>query len=137
MGLSALEKNMTTETTQKRQKGFRKTDENGVRDPNIKVGPREPKKMTKRAIKDRELMSILRRVKPHLSDAIMTAANIMKNEEANDSNKLRAAVILLDAYRQLTTDIYAGKDQDEGEGTEVQPQQEKTVAFSLRVVNQE
>ena len=136
MGLSALEKNMTTETTQKRQKGFRKTDENGVRDPNIKTGPREPRKTTKRAIKDRELLGVLRKIKPHVSDAILVAAKMLGDPKASENGKLRAAVILLDNYKSMMNTLYDGKDVDE-EGTEVQPQQDKSPVFSLRVVGDE
>lgn len=123
-------------TNEKKHQGFRKTEDNGgVRDPNIRTGPRETKKLTKRAIKERELLSILRKVKPHLSDAIMTAATIMHNKDASHVNQLKAAVILLDAYRELTNDIYSGKDVDENEeGQEVQPQNQGAVV-SFKVIN--
>lgn len=123
--------------TEKKHQGFRKTEENGgVRDPNIKVGPREPKKMTKRAIKDRELLTVLRKIKPHVSDAIMTAAKMLGDPKASENGKLRAAVILLDNYKSMMNSLYDGKDEDQ-EGTEVQPQEDKTPVFSLKVVNQE
>lgn len=120
---------------EKKHQGFRKTSENGgVKDPNILSGPRTRKPMTKRALKERELMNVLRKVKPHLADAIKTAADIMKNEKASEANQLKAAVILLNAYRELTNDVYSGKDVDENEeGLEVQPQ-EDSVVFSLKVV---
>ena len=41
----------------------------------------------------------------------MTAADIMKNKEATHQNQLKAAVILLNAYRELVIDPY-GKDVD-------------------------
>ena len=89
------------------------------------------KKFTKRELRERELLMILRKLRPHVADSIIAAAKIMKNEQALDSNKLKAATILLDNYRKLVLDLYDGEDQ-EGEGTEVQ--QENRPLFSLKVI---
>ena len=106
-------------------------------DPRINRAGRKPndpdKVKTKREIRDSELLSLLRKIKPHLSDSIVTAAKIMKNDQAADTSRLKAAVILLDAYKELVNDVYNGEDQED-EGLEVQPQSNQPV-FSLKMIN--
>lgn len=116
---------------------FKKRAETGEIDPRINTAGRikSDKVVTKRSIRDRELLGLLRKIKPHLSESIMTAASIMKNKEASHMNQLRAATVLLQAYRELVNDAYNGEDPEE-EGTEVQPQPTGPV-FSLRMVNTE
>lgn len=109
-------------------------------DPRINRGGRPPKssileKPTNRELKERELVMLLRKIKPHVADAIMQAAKIMKNQEASHQNQLKAATILLDNYRRLTLDMYDGEEHAEDEGTEVQ--QNNAPVFSLRVINDE
>ena len=95
-------------------------------DINRQGRPRQ-EKMTRRQVKDQELLSILRKLKPHLSDSIMTAATIMKNDKAMDSNRLKAAVILLNAYKELVTDVYNGEE-------EMEQEEQNMPVFSLKVV---
>ncbi len=116
---------------------FKKRDENGAYDPKINLKGRPPvdkeNAPTRREIREKEFLSILRKIKPHLSESIMTAAKIMKNQEASHQNQLKAAVILLNAYKELTNEVYDGEDADL-EGTEVQPNNPAAV-FSLKVIN--
>ena len=86
-------------------------------------------KKTNRELKEKELLMLLRKIKPHVSEAIIQAARIMKNEEASHQNQLKAATALLDNYRKLTLDLYDGDA--EGEGTEVQ---ENAPSFSLTLL---
>jgi hypothetical protein len=92
-------------------------------------------KPTNRELKERELVMLLRKIKPHVAEAIMQAANIMRNDEATHQNQLKAATILLDNYRRLTLDMYDGEEQADEAGTEVQ--QNNAAIFSLKVVNEE
>jgi Family of unknown function (DUF5681) len=92
-------------------------------------------KPTNRELKERELVMLLRKIKPHVAEAIVQAANIMKNQEASHQNQLKAATILLDNYRRLTLDMYDGEDQADEAGVEVQ--QNNAAIFSLKVVNEE
>lgn len=92
-------------------------------------------KPTNRELKERELVMLLRKIKPHVAEAIMQAANIMKNDEASHQNQLKAATILLDNYRRLTLDMYDGEEQADEAGVEVQ--QNNAAVFSLKVVNEE
>ena len=91
------------------------------------------KNMTNRELRERELVMLLRKIKPHMADSIIVAANIMKNEQASHQNQLKAATILLDAYRKLVLDVYDGEE--DAEGTEIQ--QQNAAVFSLKVVDGE
>ena len=111
---------------------FRATAENGgVVDPAInKLGRiRGVKEKSRRELKSIEMLSLVRKIKPHLSDSIMTAASIMRNKESGAANQLKAAVILLNAYKELIGDLYDGDDEEEGQ--EIQP---NTPSFSLHVL---
>jgi len=95
------------------------------------------KQPTNRELKERELLMLLRKIKPHVAEAIMQASKIMRNDEASHQNQLKAATILLDNYRRLTLDLYDGdEDKLEQEGTEVQ-QQNSGPVFSLKIVGQD
>lgn len=106
---------------------------NGQVDPNINTQGRikGAKRMTNRELREREFMSLLRKLKPLVADSISTAAKIMKNAEATDQNKLKAAVILLDNYKSMVGNVYEGK-YDEDEADEIQ--QPNVPMFSLKVV---
>jgi len=110
-------------------------DNNGEIDSAINVQGRIRgiKEKSRREIRDQSLLSLLRKVSPHLSESIMTAANIMKNKEAAHANQLKAAVILLNAYKELVNDLYTGGN-EEDEGVEIQT---NTPTFSLRIINDE
>jgi len=105
---------------------------------NYEGRPKEDKsvfdKPTNRDLKERELIMLLRKIKPHIADAIIQAAKIMKNEEAGHHNQLKAATILLDNYRKLTMDVYDGEDIAGNTGKQVQENNPKP-AFSLTVLN--
>ena len=106
-------------------------DNNGEIDSAINVQGRIRgiKEKSRRELKSIEMLSLVRKIKPHLSDSIMTAASIMRNKEAGPGNQLKAAVILLNAYKELIGDLYDGDDEEEG--VEIQP---NTPVFSLRMI---
>lgn len=93
-------------------------------------------KPTNRELKERELVMLLRKIKPHVADAIVQAAKILKNEEASHQNQLKAAAMLLENYRRLSLDLYGDDDVADEEGTEVQ-QNNPAPVFSLKVINTE
>ena len=93
-------------------------------------------KPTNRELKERELIMLLRKIKPHVADAIMQAAKIMKNEEAAHQNQLKAAALLLESYRKLSLDLYGNEEQAEEAAEEVQ-QNNPAPVFSLKVINTE
>jgi hypothetical protein len=112
---------------------FLKRSENGgVLDPRIATkGSRSEKKLTKRELLEKEQMAILRKLKPHLSQAIVVASKIMNDPKAAEAPRLKACTIILDNYKQLVGEVYEGSEDDEGE--EVQPNQPKTL-FSLHML---
>jgi hypothetical protein len=112
---------------------FKKTiDNGGVPDSRInRLGTIKPnREKTRREIKEQELLSLLRKIKPHIADSVMTASRIMKRDDANDSNKLKSAALLISLYKDLLKDAYEGGDED-SEGTEVQP---NAPSFSLTMI---
>jgi len=114
----------------------KKSELNGEVDPRINIAGRKPRgldelKPTNRDLRERELLMLLRKIKPHVAEAIMQAAKIMKNADAAHQNQLKAATILLDNYRRLTLDLYDGEE--EVEATEIQAQNKPV--FSLRMIN--
>jgi hypothetical protein len=112
---------------------FRKRSENnGLIDSaiNTKGRPREDRKLSKRELLEKEQMAILRKLKPHLSQAIVVASKIMNDPKAAEAPRLKACTIILDNYKQLVGEVYEGGDED---GEEVQPNQPKTV-FSLHML---
>ena len=100
--------------------------------------PPAPKgdKPTNRELRERELMMLLRKIRPHVASAVSQAAKIMQNDAASHMNQLKAATILLDAYRKLTLDVYDGEEPD-AEGTEIQEQNPPAAIFSLKMINTE
>lgn len=108
-------------------------DNGGQLDENINVkGKIKPnREKSRREIKEQELLSLLRKIKPHIADSVMTASRIMKRDDAADSNKLKSAALLISLYKELLKDAYEGGDED-AEGTEVQS---NTPTFSLRMIN--
>lgn len=113
-----------------------RAENNGEIDKNINVKGqfKKPGRITNRQIKERELLSLLRKIKPHVAEAIMKAADVMNNEEASHQNQLKAAVILLDNYKNLVGDLY---DEDHADEEGVEIQQGNNPVFSLKVVGDE
>lgn len=113
---------------------FKKTEELGYIDPNINVAgrPLRVAKVTNRELREREFLSLLRKIKPLVAESINTAANIMRNEKASDQNKLKAATIILQQYTDMVGELY-DKDYDE-ELSDKEIQQANTPILSLTVV---
>ena len=112
------------------------------KDPNINRSGRIPRsaltdenKPSRRALKDKELLMLLRKIKPHVAEAVMQAAKIMRNEDASHLNQLKAATLLLDNYRKLTLDMYDGEDDEETPAEEIQG--ESSPVFSLKVIKED
>lgn len=113
---------------------FKSKKELGELDPNInRAGRIEGKgdKPTNRQLRERELLMLLRKIKPQVAEAIATAVRIMKDDKAAHQNQLKAAVILLDNYKTMVGDLY-NEDYDEEEAEEIQ--QPNAPIFSLKMV---
>ena len=105
----------------------------GEVDPNINRNGRKKldKPRTRRQIRSNELLTLIRKVKPHVAEAIMKAATIMKNAQASHQNQLKAAVILLDNYKDLLIDLYGTEVEADEAEDEIQP---NAPMFSLKMV---
>lgn len=118
--------------------GFKSREENGGEiDKKINTSGRPKgsgKKLNRGEIKDKELLALMRKVKPHLAKAYGEVAKILNKEEASDQNKLKAAAFFDSVYRQMINEVYDVENVTEVE--EVQPQQTGAV-FSLKMINTE
>jgi hypothetical protein len=63
-------------------------------------------KFTAKELKQKEVMSLLRKLKPLMSKSVNTAAKIIDSEGATESGKLRAATVLLGFYKDLLKEAY-------------------------------
>ena len=131
---------------EKPQESSRKSGWRGPEGSINKAGrPKEEdrKKVTRRSLRDKELMQLARKLRPHQSAAIMEAVRIMGNKEATDANKLKAVAFLSDTYRKLINEIYEGEPEEDDKGqvtvedtpVEVQPQVDNRPVFSLRMIS--
>ena len=114
---------------------FKRREENGGElDPNINTRGRiKPARMlTNKEIRHNEMMTLLRKFRPHVAKAVMTAVNVMGKEDLAETTKLKAAVIILDNYKQLVGTVY-DKDYDEDEGEAISEQSQPV--FSLKMIN--
>lgn len=108
---------------------------NGQTDPNInQLGRIKPAKaLTKRELKDRELVQLARKIKPLMAEAIGVCAKVMRDGEASHASQLKASALLTSVYQQLIRDLYDGKDDPEDEQDSPEIQEQKPL-FSLTVV---
>jgi hypothetical protein len=104
---------------------------NGEIDPHINTKGRikSDRLLTGRELRQRELLSLVRKIKPHVSLAITEAVKILGNKEAADANKLKAAVIILDQFKGLVKDIYDVEDD-----TSTEEIQQNGPVFSLTMI---
>ena len=108
---------------------------NGQTDPNInQLGRIKPAKaLTKRELKNRELVQLARKIKPLMAEAIGVCAKVMRDEKASDASQLKASALLTSVYQQLIRDLYDGKDDQDEDQASPEIQEQKPL-FSLTVV---
>ena len=117
-------------------------DNGGVPDKNVNRKGRPLKKdektLTRREAKDKEMLTLARKLKPGAQVALKEALKILNNEQASEAAKLKAAEIYL-KYFTLTMDkLYApsaadGLPEEEMKIQEVQP--DTRPVFSLRMIS--
>ena len=101
---------------------------------------KDEKTLTRREAKDKEMLTLARKLKPGAQVALKEALKILNNDKASESAKLKAAEIYL-KYFTLTMDkLYAPSGADELPESEtkvedVQP--DGRPVFSLRMINTE
>lgn len=117
---------------------------NGQVDPNVNRRGRplkgQEKKITRREAKDKEMLTLARKLKPGAQIALREALKILNNEAATENAKLKAAQIYLKYFTLVVDKLYeaSGKDElpeSESNVEDVQPQQ--PVQFSLHVLKKE
>lgn len=89
-------------------------------------------KKSNKILRGEELLNLVRKLKPHLSRAVMTAAKILDDENSSESGKLRAAALIIATYKDLVKDVYDYR-YDDDEGTAIQETDNRPV-FSLKVI---
>ena len=118
-------------------------DNGGVPDKNVNRRGRplkgDEKTLTRREAKDKEMLTLARKLKPGAQVALKEALKILNNDKASEAAKLKAAEIYL-KYFHLTVDkLYqpSGADElpeDQVEVTDVQP--DNRPLFSLKMLPQ-
>lgn len=121
---------------------FKSTTENGgERDPNISTTgrPKETRKLTKREQKDKELMLLVRKLKPHMSCTIETISDIMRGDKSSENGKLKACALFLTEYQKLIKEVYSneaiGKDDEDEDDKPSAEDSAPAPVFSLKMVN--
>lgn len=112
--------NLTTEETTKEKPhwNFKSKEELGGEIDhriNTKGQPRNqrPMGMTRRSNHQAELVSLLRKLKPHMSAAVIRTSSIVSNPNSKDSDAVAAAKLLLSTYQSLMQDLYKDADKEE------------------------
>jgi hypothetical protein len=107
-------------------------------DPRInrKGAPKKDRSVvkTRREVFDGELVSLLRKLKPHIADSVKVAARIMKRPDANDMTTLRAVALIQNLYKDVLKEAYGYEDK-EGEESEIEEIQQSATVFSLKMIN--
>lgn len=123
----------TPEQAEERRRG-RKDWIKGMESPNKKgrgAGVSVPAK-TNRELRSQALMELIRKFKPHVSKSIMSAVNIIDDNEANDANKLKASALIIGTYKDLLKDVYDHR-YDTEENEEIQAN--NGPVFSLKMID--
>lgn len=117
---------------------FKRKELNGGEiDENINLSGRiDGKKappLTNKQVRDREFISLIRKLKPLLAPSVATVLKIGQSEDATDQNKLKASALILQLYKDLIKDVYS-QEYDDQEGQEIQPTTNAPV-FSLTMIS--
>ena len=117
-------------------------DNGGVPDKNVNRKGRPLKKdektLTRREAKDKEMLTLARKLKPGAQVALKEALKILNNDKASEAAKLKAAEIYLKYFHLTVNTLYAPSAADEIPESEtkvedVQP--DGRPVFSLRMVS--
>ena len=124
---------------------FKKRSENGGQiheDINVKGRPlkKDQKSLTRREAKDKEMLTLARKLKPGAQVALKEALKILNNDKASEAAKLKAAEIYLKYFHLTVNTLYAPSAADEIPESEtkvedVQP--DNRPVFSLKIINNE
>jgi hypothetical protein len=114
----------------------KKCPETGEYDKNQNISGRINKreKPSARKIKEQELVSLIRKLKPNLALAISTVVGTMKDEKSTEAGKLKAAALMLTYYKQLVESVYDIDIVPDIEGNESPKEIDSTPKFSLHML---
>ena len=121
-------------------------DNGGVRDPKISITGRprkdqeEEKKVTRRSLRQQEFFTVARKVKPHVTKALMTMVRLLDDPNSSEATKLKAADAVLSHYKSLVKEAFVDENDRElqeldngGEAPEaIQPKESS--AFTLHYI---
>ncbi len=119
-------------------------DNGGQIDPAInKLGrplKKDEKTLTRREAKDKEMLTLARKLKPGAQVALKEALKILNNDKASEAAKLKAAEIYLKYFHLTVNTLYAPSAADEIPESEtkvedVQP--DNRPVFSLKIIGNE
>ena len=124
---------------------FKKRSENGGQmheDINVKGRPlkKDQKTLTRREAKDKEMLTLARKLKPGAQVALKEALKILNNDKASEAAKLKAAEIYLKYFHLTVNTLYAPSAADEipESETKVEDVQPDTrPVFSVKILNTE
>ena len=122
---------MSENTVEKPKSGFRGGDVAINRQGRPKKDGTEEKK-TNRELRSTEFMHMVRKFKPYLSKAVKAAVDILDNDKASESGKLKASALIIATYKDLVKELYDYRYDDE-DGDEIQ-EQPKAKLFSLTML---
>ena len=98
-----------------------------------KVAARAASEKTNRELRERALLELARKFKPSVAPAMKTIMQIMGDDKASESGKLKAAALTIQTYKSLINDLYDYR-YDEEKAEEMQDTA-KAPVFSLRMIN--
>lgn len=99
---------------------------------------KDEKTLTRREAKDKEMLTLARKLKPGAQVALKEALKILNNEKASEAAKLKAAEIYLKYFHLTVNTLYAPSAADEipESETKVEDVQPDTrPIFSLRMIS--
>ena len=92
-------------------------------------------KKSNKTRRSESLMELIRKLRPHMSRAVMTAVEIMNNRESSESGRLRASALIIQNYKELLGQVYDFRyDNDEAEAIQ---ETDNRPVFSLKVIGNE
>lgn len=101
---------------------------------------KDEKTLTRREAKDKEMLTLARKLKPGAQVALKEALKILNNDKASEAAKLKAAEIYLKYFHLTVNTLYAPSAADEipESETKVEDVQPDTrPVFSLKILNTE
>ena len=94
----------------------------------------DAEKPTNRSNRTKELLLLVRKLKPIQTKAIQAAVNILDNKESSENGKLRSAALIIQTYKDLIKETY---DYRYDEAINEPMQEDNKPVFSLKIVNTE